>query len=745
VCAQPPSITTISPLAIAPGQSLKVVTRGGRLAGATQLWTTFSDPAGLAADVAGNGQGEGDCSFSVTAPPNAALGIHGVRVLSPRGASPLAEFLVDDLPTVAEAGGNQSLATAQEVSALCGIDGRLDALTRDYFKLPVKAGQTISFEVFARRLGSPLDASVYLYDAAGHILAYCDDAEGLSSDPQLLHTFKTAGTCIVEVRDIRYQGGDQHFYRLRIGDFPCVNSASPLAVRRGQDTRVDFAGIGVADASPSQANVPADWPHAWFPVSTKRAAGSSSGFAMVAVVDDDEILEIEPNNTQPQAQRVTLGQSINGRFEAAGDVDRFSFTATQGQRFLFTGITRELGSPADLLLRMLDGTGNQISAVDDNGTSEGVMDVTFPANGDFTLEVADLNRRGGSQFAYRIGVVAWEPGFSLAASADTLSVPAGGIAALTVSAARRDYGGPIEVAVEGLPAGYSVPSTHLGPGVNHVVLTIAATKDAPPAPLTGIAIVGRATIGSKAFEARASATDALRARWSAAAMISPRFSKAIAVAASPPAPLTLQIDPPTVVFGKNLKATAKVIASRGEGMDEAIQLTINPPQDGLPPNVGLELKPIDKGQTETTITFSANENVQLGPFTVVVNGTHQKNNVATVATSPGIALRLEPPFAVNAAPMSQPALARGGQLKFKVSVQRNPAYAGEVKLSLEKLPAGVTGADSVLPAGQNEVEITLAAAADAPAASVSDTVLRAASPADPKIAATVNLPAFTIQ
>jgi hypothetical protein len=743
--AQPPASLSTSPQAIAPGQTASLVVKGQRLNGASGLWTTFSAPAPLTPDVANNGQNEAECAFQVAVPADIVPGIHAVRVLSPQGASPLTALLIDDLPTVTENAANQTLETAQEIPAQCGIDGRIDNLSRDFYKFAVKAGQTVSLEVFARRLGSPLDASLYLYDEKGKILTYCDDAEGLSSDPQLVHAFKKAGVYVVEVRDIRYQGGGQHIYRLRIGDFPCVNTATPLAVQRGTQSRVDFAGISVADASPAYVSIPADWPHPWYPVSTKRAGGASSGFATVTVVDTPDAVDHEPNNTQPQAIKVPLGTSISGRFDQPGDVDRYTFAVAQGQRFLFTGITREHGSPADLLLRVLDASGNQVAAADDNGTAEGVVDFTFPAAGDFTLEVADLNRRGGPQYVYRIAAKPWEPGFTLSVSADTVSVPAGGVAALTVTTARKDFGGPIELSVEGLPAGYSVPPTHLGPGMNQVVLTIQSEAGAPATSLTGISVVGRATIGSTAFETRAQVDDELRARWNAPTYVPARLAREFALAAAPASKLTLKVDPPVVVFGKHLKATAKVVAQRGEGLDEAIALAINPAQNGLPPNVAVDVKPIEKGQQEAVLTFTANENAALGPFTIALNGTHQKDNVATVVSTPGIGLRLEPPFAVSAAVMEQPVLAKGGQLKLKISLQRNPAFTGDVKLACEKLPTGVTAGEVTFAAGQTEGEVVLSAAADAPAASVSDVSLRGICPADGKLTAVTTVPAFSVR
>ncbi|HIC67008.1 MAG TPA: hypothetical protein EYO87_13605 [Paracoccus sp.] len=60
-----------------------------------------------------------------------------------------------------------------------------------------------------------------------------------------------------------------------------------------------------------------------------------------------------------------------------------------------------------------------------------------------------------------------------------------------------------------------------------------------------------------------------------------------------------------------------------------------------------------------------------------------------------------------------PKLARGGQLKLKVTVERNPSLAAPVVLSVANLPKGVTAAAATIAADKTEVEITLTAAQDA--------------------------------
>src|SRR5206468_3646317 len=70
--------------------------------------------------------------------------------------------------------------------------------------------------------------------------------------------FAEAGEYLVEIRDTTYRGGDEFWYRLRIGDFPCATSPLPMAVKRGTKTAVSFAGPYVDAVWPEVVDAPAD-------------------------------------------------------------------------------------------------------------------------------------------------------------------------------------------------------------------------------------------------------------------------------------------------------------------------------------------------------------------------------------------------------------------------------------------------------------------------------------------------------
>jgi hypothetical protein len=197
---------------------------------------------------------------------------------------------------------------------------------------------------------------------------------------------------------------------------------------------------------------------------------------------------------------------------------------------------------------------------------------------------------------------------------------------------------------------------------------------------------------------------------------------ATAVGIAPPAPFNLRTEPAELVFGRNLSATVKVIAERQKGFDEEIALSVVPierapkpgttPKHPLPPGLTAALKPIPKGASSVDITFSADNQPQLAEFTAVLEGTLKKGNQPHVQPAPGVALKLEEPFHLSIAAVTGK-LARKGQLKLKVTAQRNPAFKGEITLACSSLPKGIKALPAKLAAGVTEQEVVLSAAPDA--------------------------------
>lgn len=120
---------------------------------------------------------------------------------------------------------NDAPEGAQEIALPTVIDGRIQhAGDRDLFRFIGKAGQPLVAEVYARRLGSPLDSTLKLSDAAGRQLAFNDDHEdkgaGLmthQADSRLATTLPANGVYVLTIADRESHGGADYSYRLRVG------------------------------------------------------------------------------------------------------------------------------------------------------------------------------------------------------------------------------------------------------------------------------------------------------------------------------------------------------------------------------------------------------------------------------------------------------------------------------------------------------------------------------------------------
>lgn len=716
---QEPAINSASPGAVAPGAATNLQLNGGNLAPAKKLWTSFPCEVVLAEGIDKNGENPAQVTYKLNVPADVPCGIHAMRVVTDKGVSPLKFLIVDDLPSIASAGNNTTLAAAQVISVPTAVDGAVPNLGWQYFKFPAQAGQRLSIEVLARRIGSSLDPMIRLLDVKGRELAFNDDTPGLSGDASITHTFKDAGEYVIELRDIKYGTGA---YRLRIGDFPIATVAYPLAVQRGATANVTLAGFNVEGLAPVAVAIPGDMPSDWRNVSVKRPNGAS-GFSTVAIVNTPQFLEQEPNNAPEQANRVEFGHDINGRLDQPGDTDRFIFTAKKDQTATFFGITRQQGSPSDLNFKILNKDGGQVAAAEDAGTSEGSIPFKAPADGDYVLVIEDLNHRGGSEHAYRIAVMTNPPQFSLAASLDTFSIPVGGSVMATVTATRTGHAGPIELSATNLPAGVTASKSVIGAGRNDAVITLQAPADFAPGDLHGIKIVGSARIGDADVVIPVEIGGVLKARNSNMRWAPSHLANYVAAAAAPAPGFVWRAEPSEVVFGKDLSAKFKLIGTRAAGFEEAVAVAITPPQNGLPAGVTLAVKNIDKGQTEAEITVSANNQAALGEFTAGLTGTLKQGD-KTAVQGLAVRLKLAPPMTIKLDPAGGK-IAKSGELVVKVTVERNPAFTSPVNVTFQNLPAGVTAAAAMIPADQTSVDVKLTAAADAAAATVNNLTAKA--------------------
>lgn len=154
-------------------------------------------------------------------------------------------FALDAQPECLESEPNDRADNAQPLTLPMVVNGRIDRPgDTDVFRFEGKAGSEIVAEVFARRLGSPLDSELKLTDATGRQLAFNDDYDdkgaGLlthQADSRFSLKLPADGTYYLTLADTQRQGGPEFGYRLRVGpprpDFELRVTPSNLNVRAG--------------------------------------------------------------------------------------------------------------------------------------------------------------------------------------------------------------------------------------------------------------------------------------------------------------------------------------------------------------------------------------------------------------------------------------------------------------------------------------------------------------------------------
>jgi hypothetical protein len=599
VVAQP-VLTSTLPGAVAPGKTVELKLQGQKLDDPLTVWSSFPAKIELA-PLPEPKPGQTTRTLKVTLEPTVPVGVGGLMVSTPEGTSDTLLLLVDDLPSVADNGQNQSPPQAQALTLPVAVDGVSDGSRYDYYKFSAAAGQRLAVEVFAGRLGNDYDPVVRLLDAAGKELAYADDDAGLGSDCQFAHTFAAAGEYLLEVRDNQYRAGGR--YRLRLGDFPIVATAFPLGVQVGVASKVGGAGVGSEALPPGDVSVPAALAGGRAAVGIKYPGGASSALKQVVASKWPEAMEAEPNNDLGQGNPIATPGAVSGRLDTAGDQDVFQFEGKTGQKWLIRATSRSLGSPAlvKMFLKKADGAAVAESAVSD--ADEESLAVTIPADGSYRLVVQDLLKRHGPNFAYRVSIEPSTP-FSLALKPDKATryrhlLAKNGALAIEVQAARNGYDGPITLAVEGPGGAYQVFNQVIGekqPATRMIVIPPAGLN---PGQLAALRVTGTANVGGENVSVSTSTVDLVR-------VLRPQLSFPpswidgvipAAVSADVTPFYKATVDRPAVVLARSTTQTEFNVKLERQSDQFKDPLTVLVPQ--APPGFTFEVKRNGNGKEET--------------------------------------------------------------------------------------------------------------------------------------------------
>ncbi|HTL29225.1 MAG TPA: PPC domain-containing protein [Tepidisphaeraceae bacterium] len=144
---------------------------------------------------------------------------------------------VSPFPNVIEKEPNNWVDTATPIEAAgafaCNgiLESRGDA---DFFKFKAKKGQSFDVNVFARRLGSPIDPVVHIFTMKGEAPVGNDDKDG--PDSYVRFTAPADGEYCVRVIDQLGNGGADYAYRIEVTPVqPTLAMSIPLVAANSQE------------------------------------------------------------------------------------------------------------------------------------------------------------------------------------------------------------------------------------------------------------------------------------------------------------------------------------------------------------------------------------------------------------------------------------------------------------------------------------------------------------------------------
>jgi hypothetical protein len=712
-----PQIASIAPRGLAIGQPTTVVITGSDLAAQPRLLL----PEGIAQQTV-KGEAKADrIEIEVTLAESASPGLVPLRVATATGISPAVIVGVDRLPQHSFAGEITALPVA-----LSGTVGGGQVLKAT---LAGKAGQRLVLDVEAQRLGAGLTPVVRLYNPRGRQIAWSPPLVELGGDARCEITLPEDATYTIELHDQLYRPAGPGYFRLKIGDLATADFALPLAVAAGSKQALAFPGSSVG-GSPMAASAEQDATAASVPGETSAALPAAqhlTGAApRLAISTHPELVEAAPAEGAAAPQELSAAPvGISGVLSVPGQEDKYVLPVTAGQKLRVAVVARQFGSPLDAELSIRKPDGGQLAYGDDSpGSSDPAIDFDVPAGvAQVHLVIKDRIGGGGANCVYRIEAVDRTlPDFGLTLPSGELNLPAGGTQVVPVQIARRGYGGPIELSIEGLPSGVTLAGNVIPAGATIGLLTLSAAEQPPQAAI--VRVIGRALESPQPL-ARVAAFGEV-----AGSKYRPSWRTLWGLAVTERAPIGIVwngAEGDKLLLGSKLAARLALTRTEGTAGNIRIRLLTSQPMprktikennqdkevDDLDRALRLEGEPTFAADAaDPTVQILVPADLAQQPWDVVLVAdllaADGRTTVASLA-APVRRLSTAAPIELQLTgePQATGKAGAGETDSLRGTIVRAAGFDQPVAVTLEGLPKGLSAPQAIVPAGQSDFELPL--------------------------------------
>ncbi|MBR2345768.1 MAG: PPC domain-containing protein [Lentisphaeria bacterium] len=333
--------------------------------------------------------------------PDAAPGERELRLVARGGqvSNPL-KFFVGTLPERREPYFTVPFAKPHipKFSVPAVLNGQIMPGECDRFIFTAQKGEKITFSALGRYLmpfigdGVPGHFQMVLevLDAAGGTVAYADD-HYFDPDPVLTFTAPENGTYTLLIRDALYRGREDFVYRITA--------------------------------------------HSGDPEPPKRSTPHIPGCKLINADDLSESTVLAPG--------IMVRETLKN---ATGNTRKFR--AKRGETVMLEVYARRHGSPTDAFMQITDSRGKIIAHNDDSprlkagsilhGAADPLIRFTVPADGIYTVKVADVTGKSGSDYFYFLRISKPVDHFDIYTVKSASSVNRNGWTPITLAVQRHD-------------------------------------------------------------------------------------------------------------------------------------------------------------------------------------------------------------------------------------------------------------------------------------------------------------------
>lgn len=709
--AADPNLSIIMPRGAQRGTEQVFRFSGARLGDAEQI--LFYEPGFEVLEIKAADANNIDVKVKIA--PECALGEHTAQVRTKSGISDYRTFFVGALPGVDEKEPNTDFATPQAIDLNVTVSGTVENEDVDYFVVNATKGQRISVEVEGMRFGQTLfDPYVAILNDKRFELSAVDDSPLLRQDAATSIIAPEDGKYIVEMRDSGYGGDGNCRYRLHIGTFPRPTAVYPAGGKAGEQLEATFIGDAAGPVTKPVA-LPNDGTMETT-VYVDDANGITPSGHVLRISPDPNALEAEPNNGFENATVVAaFPAAFNGILQEPGDVDMFKFTAKAGQVFEVECFGRRIRSPIDPVMNLYKANGEGITGNDDSRGPDSYFRWQVPADGEYTIRIADHLNRGGAEFTYRVEFQQVVPSLNVgiprvarySQSRQQIFVPKGNRYATLISADRLNFGGELTIDGLQLPAGITMTAPPMAANMNVMPVVFEA---APDAALAG-ALVDfkmKATDPNLSVSGRFTNRADFVIAGPGQSLYVWKDVDRLPVAVTEELPFHLEIVQQSVPIVRNGLMMLKIVAKKKEGWDENIQIQF----PYRPPGIGANSEiSIPKGQTEALYQLNADANAAIGKWPIFALGYADINGAAWASTQMATLEVAEPYVGLT---VQRSSVEQGKETDVVVEVQVLKELKVPATVTLVGLPHKVTAEPLQITPETKELVFKVKTATDSP-------------------------------